>query len=486
MNSKTKIALAGGLVAVFLAICFFAFNLGKNNASSDSPSVLMPDVGGTFTNLDGVDTLSDEMRLDTFHGTLSMSNSGTAKTPVAGSRLVSGDNMETMAESQAYVVLDQSKVLRVNQTSQVEVGQVAEDLDIYLRKGSVFFNVTAPLSVDETLEFHTGNVVTGVRGTAGVISASEKYSQVAILAGTVFCVTTSGDNFAVEAGQVAIVTSHDDGSVSFEILSLEEDDLYFYFTDDFIDPIQGDLKGEANSVPLSETLRKPLETRTTGKVLALNRTVAIEDANGNLLTFDNSSGQSWSGVTLGGMVNLSYAEGRVISMEQTSQGADVVGAYLQMLNYWNFYYQNSTLSHYADFPDFGNWDDNGLLYMFYDLAAIENLSQAEKEAYLLRQREAYPVNSGIELRLGDWDDLEAIATTPLIPGRDGPDSYANMGWLNSAPLSVDYANTFNVPYTTTGIENFSIGFGIWGSNWVQAVLNPATGQYTVEYLGGVS
>lgn len=472
MNNKTKIALGGGLVAVFLAICFVAFNMGKNNASGDSPSVLMPDVGGsTYSSLDGVDTLSDEMRLDTFHGTLSLGNNGTEKTPIAGSRLVSGDTMETMAESQAYVVLDQSKVLRVNQTSQVEVRQVAEDLDIYLGKGSVFFNVTSPLSVDETLEFHTGNVVTGVRGTAGVISASEKYSQVAVLAGTVICVTTAGENFTVEAGQVAIVTSHDDGSVTYQILSLEKENLLFFLPDDFINTIQGDLNGEANSVPLSETLRKPLETKTTGKVLALSQTVAIEDSNGNLLTFDNSGGQSWSGVTLGGMVNLSYAEGRVISMEQTSQGADVIGAYIE----GNFSYSNS-LTPRGSFLEAGST-------VYWDLEGVTNLSQAEKEIFLARMTLEY-LDSTTHV-LGTWADLEADANAAGETLSSFVEGWGRNYGKRSNPVFYTGGEAWDRLSLTGNQFLFTQTTGNWGTFMVyRATLNEATGQYSMELVGG--
>ncbi len=474
MNKKF-VALGVGLFALFLAICGGAYYLGtQNDLSEDSIGTAFIEAvdtvigGDSFSSLDSVDTTAQEMRLQEFSGILTLTNGGAGKTPVAGSRLVSGDSMETQTESMAYVTLDQSKILRMNQNSQMEIRQLGQDLDVFLSYGSVFFNVTSPLSIEETLEFHTNNVVTGVRGTAGVVSATEKFSQVAVLTGTVFCATTTGESFYIEAGQVAIVTTHEDGTVTYEILSLEEDDLYFYFSDDFIDPIQGDLNNEGNSVPLSETLRKPLETKTSGKVLALSNTIAIEDNNGNLLTFENSGGQTWDGVTLGGMVDLSYVEGRVISMTQTSQGADVVGAY------FNAYLHDPHPQYSSNSTPYGQWVmEEGTIY-FYNLDGATNLSQAEKEAFVLRMKEGYVGEA--DVRLGNWSDLEATATTPLIPVEQGADYYENRGFMN---LSI------HTSYPATESQ-FTINYGIWTGYFYECILNPATGQYSFEYIGGVS
>lgn len=174
--------------------------------------------GGTVSN-----TTSDEMRLEEFLGQLALKNAGTEKVVVLGSRLVTGDNIETMTESNAFLVLDQSKMLRVNETSQIEITQDEKKYDVHLEKGTVFFNVTATLTAQESLNFHTANVVTGVRGTSGVIhyDLEHQRTQIVVFTGSVMG-TTDSEEQTIEAGQMAIIETLEDGSTEMTIYELED------------------------------------------------------------------------------------------------------------------------------------------------------------------------------------------------------------------------------------------------------------------------
>ncbi|MFI3253414.1 MAG: FecR domain-containing protein [Eubacteriales bacterium] len=249
------------LLPLFLALGLIFTGCSSEDTDSDSASNSSTQeessiFGNIFSGGDS-STSADEMRLENYTGSITVQNNSVEKTVVLGSRLVTGDNIETMMESNAFVVLDQSKVLRVNETSQVEIIQEEEHLDIYLSKGTVFFNVTSTLSEDETLEFHTNNVVTGVRGTSGIIhfDAENQVTQIVVLTGTVTG-TTASEEQNIEAGQVAIVETLPDGTVEMTLYELEENDPLYYFADTFVDGIQGDLNGEGQSLPLSDMVRE--------------------------------------------------------------------------------------------------------------------------------------------------------------------------------------------------------------------------------------
>lgn len=262
MKQLKFIPLVLALGLIFTGCSSDTTDTNSNGNSEDSST--SQEEGNSLENLFGGDgsSLADEMRLENYSGNITLQNQNEEKVVVLGSRLVTGDNIETMIESNAYVVLDRSKVLRVNETSQVEIIQEDKHLDIHLTKGTVFFNVTSALAQDESLEFHTSNAVTGVRGTSGIIhyDPATEITQIVVLTGVVSGATTSdgpNDEQNIEAGQIAIVETLPDGTVEMTIYELEEDDPFYYFSDTFIDDIQGDLDGEGESVPLSDMVREP-------------------------------------------------------------------------------------------------------------------------------------------------------------------------------------------------------------------------------------
>lgn len=241
----------------------------KDDSSEVLPDLEVPSIGASgtsgtngTTNTGNLDTSADEMRLQGYAGNISLKNQNEEKPVVLGSRLVTGDHIETLVESNAHVVLDKAKILRVNETSQIEIAQEGKHLDIHLKMGTVFFNVTSALTEDESLEFHTNNVVTGVRGTSGIIhfesNESLEMTQIVVLTGSVTGETESG-TYTIEAGQIALVETLPDGTVSVTIYEIEEEDPLYYFSDSFVDDIQGDLGGEGDSISLSDMVRESVD-----------------------------------------------------------------------------------------------------------------------------------------------------------------------------------------------------------------------------------
>lgn len=235
MTQNQKIGLGIGGLAVFGLLCFGGYTMGQNNNLTKDDS---SESGGS-TAVEGLQ--AQEMRLEQMVGTVNLSNLGEIKIPVAGARLMSQDNLVTQEASNAYVLLDSSKALRVDEISNIEIQQNDKHYDVHLLAGSLYFNVSQSLGAEETLEFHTNNVVTGVRGTSGVITSQDngKVTQIAILSGVVDC-NTGFEIKSISAGQVGLVTTHDDGSVTFEVISTEENDPFLFLQDNFIDLVQLD------------------------------------------------------------------------------------------------------------------------------------------------------------------------------------------------------------------------------------------------------
>lgn len=315
MDKNGKIGLAVGGLVCFCGICFGAFQMGQSNSTGDDGNLAEnaiyaesdgetgSDVGSGSAGDIGADGDSAtelglsalEMRLEEFGGNLLMSNSGEMKIPVAGSRLVSKDNLTTEEYSSAYISLDSAKVLRVDETTQVEIRQEDKHYDVDLLSGTVFFNVSQSLGADESLDFHSNNVVTGVRGTSGIITYSKEDYQtvVSVLTGTVF-LTTRGEfptNYTVNAGEIAFCTTQSDGTVQVVIVSQEEKGS-LYYSDTFIDKIQLDLNNEGNSHPLSEELRKPPVFTLSNEIQVLGdcRTMSYEQAEGFATVLRNWNG----------------------------------------------------------------------------------------------------------------------------------------------------------------------------------------------------
>ena len=145
-----------------------------------------------------------DMRLQSTTGTVSLKNaSGKSVSVREGMKLYSGYTISTSAKSYAYVSLDSTKVVKLDASTKVEVRKSGSKLELLVSSGELFFNVSAPLSSSETLNIRTSTMVTGVRGTSGVVSVTATGgSGVSIYDGTVQVKSlASGENLSVSAGE---------------------------------------------------------------------------------------------------------------------------------------------------------------------------------------------------------------------------------------------------------------------------------------------
>lgn len=135
--------------------------------------------------------------------------------PVEDMGLYSGYQMETQEASYAWINLDSAKLAKMDQTSDIEIRKSKKDLEILLKSGNLYFNVTEPLKEDETMHIRTSTMGVGIRGTCGWVEVPDRNHMVVyILDGTVECAITDPDTqetttASVSAGQTAVLSTQD-------------------------------------------------------------------------------------------------------------------------------------------------------------------------------------------------------------------------------------------------------------------------------------
>lgn len=126
------------------------------------------------------------LRLEKAEGTVTVSTAaGRTVSTTDGMRLYSGYALETETASYAYVSLDSTKAVKLDASSRGEVSKSGKKLELKAVSGKLFFNVTAPVKEDESLNIRTSTMVTGVRGTAGWVEVVDRSaSRIHLLEGT--------------------------------------------------------------------------------------------------------------------------------------------------------------------------------------------------------------------------------------------------------------------------------------------------------------
>jgi hypothetical protein len=151
------------------------------------------------------------LRLEKTEGAVSLQNkSGKNLSILDSMKLFNGYELSTARRSYAYISLDAAKAAKLDASSEAEVRESGKKLGIHVEKGSLFFNVTAPLAADESLNIRTSTMIIGIRGTAGWIRVLNAGSaEVYVLSGhvTVVCydpLTGEIKSQTVYAGECAV------------------------------------------------------------------------------------------------------------------------------------------------------------------------------------------------------------------------------------------------------------------------------------------
>ena len=144
------------------------------------------------------------MRLKKTEGTVGVSdNGGKDVTPREDLSLYSGYRVDTQTESYAWVSLDEAKLAKLDQDSEIAITKEGKKLEIEVASGSLFFNVTQPLADDESMDIRTSTIMVGIRGTCGWVAQN----TAALLEGTVE-VTAGEQSVTISAGEMAVLTAN--------------------------------------------------------------------------------------------------------------------------------------------------------------------------------------------------------------------------------------------------------------------------------------
>ena len=122
--------------------------------------------------------------------------------------LYSGYGVDTRLESFAWIDLDSVKLTKMDQNSEIAIQKEDRQLEIEVKSGSLFFNVTEPLAEDETMDIRSSSMVVGIRGTCGWVEVpDESQMNLYLLEGKVEC-SAGSQTSQVSAGEMASMTEN--------------------------------------------------------------------------------------------------------------------------------------------------------------------------------------------------------------------------------------------------------------------------------------
>ncbi len=215
------------------------------------------------------DAKGSEIRLLQTEGTVNVtSTSGKSYSTREDMRLYNGYVVSTEEASYAWITLDSDKAVKLDQCSSLEVRRSGKTLELLLKSGELFFNVTAPLKEDEKLNIRTSTMVTGVRGTVGWVRQIDlDHSEVGILEGRVICRVVNPDTGA---------------SRTLSIKAGEIGDLWIYETDTAGKGAEAQLRritsmDEISGFILEEILKDPILRRRIEDATGLDFTGLTEE-----------------------------------------------------------------------------------------------------------------------------------------------------------------------------------------------------------------
>lgn len=143
----------------------------------------------------GAETVSDAasaIQLMKTEGSVSITNgSGRALSVRENMRLYNGYHAKTTEKSYAWVNLDSSKLIKLDEVSEAEVRKAGKKLEVLLNSGNLYFDVSEPLDQEESLNIRTSTMIVGIRGTCGWVKMLNAWhAQVYLLEGRVECSVT--------------------------------------------------------------------------------------------------------------------------------------------------------------------------------------------------------------------------------------------------------------------------------------------------------
>ena len=174
----------------------------------------------------GGGTSATTIHLRKTEGTVGVSDAdGKAVDPQEDLGLYSGYGVNTSSESYAWIDLDEAKLTKMDQNSEIAITKEGKNLELEVKSGSLFFNVTEPLAEDETLNIRSSTMAVGIQDSCGwVVGSGEKGAQVFLLAGAVEAEPAgAGETVRITAGNMAEVTVNESGETGLTVRPFSEE-----------------------------------------------------------------------------------------------------------------------------------------------------------------------------------------------------------------------------------------------------------------------
>lgn len=141
--------------------------------------------------------------------------------------LYNGYGIGTQPKSFAWIDLDDTKLTKMDEKSDVDIIKDGKKLELVVNSGGLFFNVTKPLEDDESMDIRTSTTICGIRGTCGWVESQGDTSYVGLFDGKVECfVTVDGKEETVKVNAKEILIVKKDGdNVTYEVKELTYKDV---------------------------------------------------------------------------------------------------------------------------------------------------------------------------------------------------------------------------------------------------------------------
>ena len=156
------------------------------------------------------DTIGSKISIEKIDGEVSVVKaSGKTAAAVAGVKLAATESLRTDKASYAYISIDDDKVIKLDELTQVNVKKSGNKLSVEVSEGSIFFEVKEKLEDNESMNLNASTMAMSIRGTSGIIGVrrvgDDIVSTAQILEGTVDItysdINGEGSEIVLEGGQ---------------------------------------------------------------------------------------------------------------------------------------------------------------------------------------------------------------------------------------------------------------------------------------------
>lgn len=161
------------------------------------------------------------VRLEKTEGTVTLKTAGGNTLPTRSNmKLLNGYSVSTGLASYAYVNLDDTKAVKLDEASSATINKSGKKLELLVSSGKIFVDVTKHLDADESLNIRTPNMVTGIRGTALEVNCvSPNTTEIKLLEGSTVAtvtdpVTGKTQEVEIRAGEKVTISAPIDGGAA--------------------------------------------------------------------------------------------------------------------------------------------------------------------------------------------------------------------------------------------------------------------------------